>query len=117
MRNSSRPTLFGKFESAALFGAVDGSMVLLQICSDYDVARRTLSEAFGKSYSEEIDATNVIAAAWTIDTAVKLERVHKDFFRPFAEVVEKSPLITKLVLMPCTLDTPLLPNDFLDRRP
>lgn len=111
--NVQKPTLNRKFESGLLFGSIDGAhMALLQVYSDYDVARRTLSDTFGRGHSEQV--YNEMCTCWVIDTQKKSTRVLEDFFRPYSETVKKVPVITKLVLIPCTLDTPLLPNDFLD---
>lgn len=116
MRNGSRATLFGKFESAILFGSIDGShMMLLQVFTDFDVARRTISDVMGKGFSEEINPTDQVGTAWHVVSEKQQEYVQSSFFRPFAQEVQKKPNITKLVLMPCTLDTPMVPNDFLDR--
>lgn len=113
--NAQKPTLYRKFESGLLFGSIDNNMVLLQVCTDYDTARRSLSDAFGRGYAEQVEAIHETGTAWIIDSEKKQNKVRTDFFRPYSDSPDRPPTVTRLVLLPCTLDKPIVANDFLDR--
>ena len=115
MNARSRPTLSRAFESALLFGSIDNNMVLLQVYTDYDAARRSLTDVFGRGYAEQVEAIHETGTAWIIDSEKKQNKVRTDFFRPYSDSPERPPTVTRLVLLPCTLDKPIVANDFLDR--
>ncbi len=120
----NKPSLHKSFESGLLFAIFGGNddKMLLQVCSDFDVTKRQLDAQFGRSQAlmgpfEDADINTERARTWSMTSEKMHEKAFANYFRQFKkpEEVVKKPTISKLVLMPCVLDQPFVPNDLGDR--
>ena len=120
------PSLHKSFEQALLFGCSDDNEVrlLLQVCGDYDVIRRLLDKQLGQSVlaSRPGDfVTDDFASRcrkWSVSSQKQYDQIFETYFRPYKKPneVRNKPPINYLLLMPCVLDHPIVPNDIGDRQ-
>lgn len=116
------PPYHSGFNSAVLFALNgQGNPLLLQVNSDYDIARRSLDIMFGKSRPMQMHGIQALCPDgdvryWSIESQAHYDLVLKNFFRPFKDPgqINNKPHVYQLVLMPIALDKPIVPNDFGD---
>ena len=121
---NTSPSLRKTFESGLLFfSGTDDNRMLLQIFTDFDVAKRELDSMFGKSRAllgpldTDPDGTQGRGRQWMIAGEKAFEEAFTRFFRHYKnpDEVRNKPIISKLVLLPFHLDAPFVPNDLGDR--
>lgn len=116
------------FKAGTLYAISENGALLLQVCSDFDVAQRTLDMSLlGKSKRflplfapsctttlGEVDQ----ARMWPINSQKQFDYVFETFFRRYEDPsrVRNKPTIYNLVLVPIDLDKPIIANDLGDRQ-
>lgn len=115
------------FKAGTLYALCDAGALLLQVCSDFDVAQRTLDKSIlgkGKRYSQfgpmpdaisgDLDAARI----WNVESQKQYDYAFETFFAAYTppNEVRNKPVINKLLLVPISLDRPILPNDLGDKR-
>lgn len=115
------------FKAGTLYAISEGGALLLQVCSDFDIAQRTLDMSLGKSKRflplfapnctttlGEVDQ----ARTWTINSQKQFDYVFETFFRRYEDPsrVRNKPVIHNLVLVPIDIDKPIIANDLGDRQ-
>lgn len=122
---SAQASLHKAFEAGLLYMQTPSNdRMLLQVCSDFDVAKRELDALFGKStklmgvFEEAPDNAFERARSWALTTEKQMDAAFRKYFRPFKDPdqVLHKPVISRLVLMPYFLDQPFVPNDLGDRK-
>lgn len=114
------------FHGAALYAMNSNGAppLLLQVFSDFDVARLTLDASplgksckyFGVLHKAPSPAMEN-ARSWTISSQKHFDYAFENFFQAYKppHEVKNKPLLDQLLLMPLPFDRPLLPNDLGDQ--
>lgn len=113
------------FKAGTLYAVSDNGALLLQVCSDFDVAQRTLDIDLGKSKrflpifaKTNTDTLGDVGQArmWDINSQKQFDHVFENFFRRYEDPakVRNKPHIHRLVLVPIELDRPIIANDLGD---
>lgn len=123
----SKASVFGRFQGAVLFGTSQSEKIMLQVCSDFDFTKKEIDCLLGtKSTSyfpgllkdDSADPQLFEARVWRLSGEKAYDKVFARFFRQYTEAsqVRHKPALDSLVLVPIDMDTPLVPNDFLENK-
>lgn len=115
------------FKAGTLYAISENSALLLQVCSDFDVAQRSLDIALGKSKRFlplfAPNCTSTLgeveqARSWAVNSQKQFDHVFEKFFRPYEDpsLIRNKPVIHSLVLVPIDIDKPIIANDLGDKQ-